>query len=265
LGTIEKMTSWRDLEALLDAAAGRASPIRFWWRDDDVGIDHPDFARLLELAARWSLPVALSVVPLRLAEATQAQIRGSAEATVLQHGLCHRNYAPPGEQQSELGWRDPDRIVQELIWGRMILENAFGTAFLAVLAPPWNRLDPCLLDRLPDCGFIGLSTSGRRRAAVPGLVQVNVHVDVVDWPHSRPGDRRFVGEGSALAQLGALMSADEPIGILTHHRHSDEAVWQFLARLLALLAGHPGAELHRAAELFVASPQPIPPPSISRR
>lgn len=259
---------WHRLQAILDAAAEEGRRLCFWWRDDDVGIDDPGFPRLLELAARRRVPVALAVVPLRLTEVVRARIAESDEATVIQHGFRHRNHAPVGAPQIELGGRDPELVMRELDWGRSILETAFGSRFLTVLAPPWNRLDPALLPRLGRCGFVGLSTGGQRvsPALLPGLAQVNVHVDPVDWRSSRPGDRRFVGEKAALAQLLAMANANEPIGIMSHHRGLSEAVWTFLERLFEILSSHPAAEVCAAPQLFrEGSAELRPTPSSLRR
>jgi hypothetical protein len=242
------MTSWRELEASLDAIAERGTAIRLWWRDDDAGRDQPALERLLELAERRQLPVALAVVPLWLEPQVQALIAASSRATVLQHGFAHVNHAPEGAKPIELGARDLSIITAELERGRSALIDAFGATFLAVLVPPWNRFDPKLIERLSVSGFSGLSTFGRRSAAeaAPSLLQVNAHLDPVDWR----GSRLFVGEAAALARLVELLDPDEPIGILSHHLVMDEAGWRFLDRLLGVLAGHPGARLCAAGELF---------------
>ncbi len=250
------MTGWRELEASLDAWAARGEAIRLWWRDDDAGRDHPALERLLELAERRDLPLALAVVPLWLDGSVQALIAASAKATVLQHGFAHANHAPPGAKAIELGGRDPATITPELSEGRAALIDAFGATCLAVLVPPWNRLDPGLTDRLTACGFTGLSTFGRRsaREAAPGLTQVNAHLDPVDWR----GNRLFVGEAAALERLCAALDPEEPIGILTHHLVMDEPGWAFLERLLEVLGRHPAARLCAAGELFEAAAPGVP-------
>jgi len=242
------MTSWRELEANLDAVAARGEAIRLWWRDDDAGRDHPALERLLELAARRDLPLALAVVPLWLEAPVQALIAASAQATVLQHGFAHANHAPPGARSIELGARPPATIAAELSRGRAVLLDAFGATFLTVLVPPWNRLEPHLIDRLTACGFSGLSTFGPRRdrAAAPGLAQVNTHLDPIDWR----GGRLFVGEAVALGRLVAALDPDEPIGILSHHLVMDEPGWRFLERLLEILTSHPATRICPAGELF---------------
>ncbi|HEX5795304.1 MAG TPA: polysaccharide deacetylase family protein [Geminicoccaceae bacterium] len=244
------MTSWREVEANLDAVAARGEAIRLWWRDDDAGRDHAALDRLLDLAARCDLPLALAVVPRWLEAPVQALIAASAQATVLQHGYAHANHAPPGASSIELGARTPAAIAAELSEGRAVLVDAFGATFLAVLVPPWNRLEPQLVERLRDCGFLGLSTFGRRpdREAAPGLIQVNTHLDPIDWR----GGRLFVGVAAALDRLVAALDPDEPIGILSHHLALDEPGWEFLERLLEFLARHPATRLCRASELFAS-------------
>ncbi|MGH6898597.1 MAG: polysaccharide deacetylase family protein [Geminicoccaceae bacterium] len=246
------MTGWVELQAALDGALERGDSIRVWWRDDDAGRDHSALPRLLELAECHEVPLALAVVPMWLESGAQARIAASPQATVLQHGFAHANHAPPESKSIELGGRGADIIVSELGRGRALLEDAFGCGFLAILVPPWNRLDDGLTGRLADCGFIGLSTFGRRALpeAAPGLPQVNTHLDPIDWR----GTRLFVGEAAALSPLIAVQGADEPIGILSHHLTMDEDGWGFLDRLVGMLAAHPGARLCPAAELFEAVP-----------
>lgn len=247
------MSGWHALETALDAVARDGKAIRLWWRDDDAGRGDPRLERLLELAERRALPLALAVVPVWLDADAQARIAASPQASVLQHGFAHRNHAPAGQKSCELGGRALATIEAELAQGREILVDAFGAAFLAVLVPPWNRIERQLTDRLRACGFAGLSTYGRRAApeAAPGLVQVNTHLDPIGWR----GERLFVGEVGALERLIAVLDPDEPIGILSHHLAMDEPGWRFLDRLLGVLAAHPGAVLCSATDLFEAAPQ----------
>jgi hypothetical protein len=246
------VTGWAELQTALDTVAERGESIRVWWRDDDAGRDHPALGRLLDLAACHDLPLALAVVPMWLEPGAQARIAASAHAMVLQHGFAHANHAPRAGKSIELGRRGAGTVLAELERGRALLEDAFGCAFLAVLVPPWNRLDDRLIERLSDCGFVGLSTFGRRALpeAARGVVQVNTHLDPIDWR----GTRLFVGEVAALTRLIAVLDADEPIGILSHHLAMDEAGWAFLDRLLSVLAAHPGARLCGPGELFEAAP-----------
>jgi len=242
------MTGWSALGATLDAVAARGEAIRLWWRDDDAGRDRPALGRLLDIAEARGVPLALAVVPAWLESRAQAEIAASSRASVLQHGYAHVNHAPAGAKSIELGGRDPALIQGELERGREVLREAFGALFLAVLVPPWNRIDPGLVDRLSDWGFIGLSGFGPRPAGVraDGLVQANTHLDPVDWR----GTRRFTGETAALGRLLEVLGGDEPIGILSHHLVMDEAAWDFLEQLLTLTGQHPGVRWCTAGEIF---------------
>lgn len=246
------MTRWAKLDDTLDAAARQGETLRFWWRDDDAGKTSPALIRLLEMAERQNLPLALAVVPDWLQPDVQGQIAACAEATVLQHGFAHASHAADGEKAIELGGRAVDRITGELRAGFTILEDAFGVAFLPVLVPPWNRIDAALHPHLRAAGYTGLSVFGRRTdpEIMPGVSLINTHVDPIDWR----GTRGFLGEDVVLDRLiEQLDGADEPIGILSHHLAMDEACWAFLERLFSTLASHPAARLCAAPYLFASS------------
>ena len=242
------MDGWRGLEDELDTwkRAGRTATL--WWRDDDATRDGPALRRLLSLVGALRLPVALAVVPAD-AEADLTDALGAApEAVVLQHGWDHVNRAVPPARKAELAAGRPWREVgAELARGRERLSALFPDRFLPVMVPPWNRIDPALVNRLPEAGFRGLSAyRARERAeAAPGLGQVNCHADPVDWR----GGRGFAGAEAVLAALvGHLRArregtadAAEPTGILTHHQVHDEPSWAFLAELAARVHRHAAA------------------------
>ena len=114
-----------------------------------------------------------------------------------------------------------------------------------------------LAEALPGAGFCGLSRFGPRRRidACAGLVQINTHVDVIDWR----GSRGFVGTQAALAQTLAhlqarrLENADpmEPTGLLTHHAVHDEATWVFIETFFVQTAAHGRAVWRNAPGLFL--------------
>jgi len=93
-------------------------------------------------------------------------------------------------------------VLGELGTGWLALERLFGGRAQSVMVPPWNRIAPGLVPTLPEIGFRGLSTFGRRRRARPvsGLLQINTHADLIDWK-SGGG---FAGEATV---LGALVAA----------------------------------------------------------
>lgn len=259
------MTGWQDLTRELDRwqAAGRTASI--WWRDDDAVKPSPALDRLLALSRRHGAGLALAVIPEScedsLPSALAAETEGSgAEVSVFQHGIAHANQAPAGEKKTELSAAvDLEQTLDRLRAGRKRLAALFGSRFLTVLVPPWNRIAPEIISRLPACGFTGLSTYKIRaqQQPAPGLLQVNSHLDLLRW---RP-ERGFLGESEALALLISHLEArrttedtaavsEEPTGILTHHLVHDEATWRFLDDLLECLGRHPATKLLAPSEAF---------------
>jgi len=244
----EEIARWRDLGRTVD----------LWWRDDDAATVGAPLERLLALRRNLGLPLALAVVPARADAALAARLGEEPDVGVLQHGYAHVNHAAPPAKKVELGAERPAMLVLgELGTGWLALEREFAAKALPVLVPPWNRIAPALVPTLPEIGFRGLSTFGRRARPQPvrGLVQVNTHLDPVDW-HS-PG-RGFVGLDRALTALvGALSAArtgpPEPIGVLSHHLAMDDATWDFLVSLWGRVMAAPGTRIWPAHELFLAS------------
>ncbi len=170
-------------------------------------------------------------------------------ATVLQHGIAHADHSVPPARKIELGGSAAlSDLVADLDRGRRRLAAAFGDRFLPVLVPPWNRVAPALLPRLPEAGLSAVSTFGPRGAAIPGLGRVNTHLDLVLW---REGGRPLPLD-RALSCLARLVAAhgDEPIGILSHHKVMDSDAFVALDRILALVQDHARARLASARELF---------------
>ncbi|HMA14767.1 MAG TPA: polysaccharide deacetylase family protein [Kiloniellaceae bacterium] len=250
--------AWRALEAELAAwhAAGRVAG--FWWRDDDAVAPSAALDRLLDLAAGHRADVALAVIPARAEPALARSLaEHPARTAVLQHGYAHLDHAPAGAKKCELVAPEArPAILEELARGRDRLEALLGERLLPVMVPPWNRIDAALLRRLPALGFAALSTYKARPCAAPapGLLQVNCHLDILQW---RP-ERCFVGTDAALALLTGHLAAkrsaaaedEEPTGILTHHQVHDADAWDFFEALLSFLGGHEAARLMPPRAVF---------------
>ena len=263
------MTGWSDLDRELGAwqRAGRGATL--WWRDDDAVAPSPALDRLLALSRDTGAPLALAVIPDRAAPALRtALLAGPEGLAVLQHGFAHRDHAPAGRKRMELGPARPAAaVLGELTAGGARLAALFGATGLllpAVLVPPWNRIDAALLPALPALGYRFLSrfaaratpraTSGATPGANLDLTEINAHVDIMRW--SEP--RGFAGEAACLGALcrhlegrrAGRCDPDEPTGLLTHHLVHDAAAWDFMARLLAVLTGHPATRFRAPAALF---------------
>ncbi|GAB4190076.1 MAG: polysaccharide deacetylase family protein [Thalassobaculales bacterium] len=214
------MTGWPEITAL--AAAGR---LRLWWRDDDAVADTPALRRLLAIAGRAGIRVGVAVVAGR---AEPGLVPALAGHRPLVHGWLHANHAPAGTKKSEFCAGRPEDDLRAAL-ARMA--GLFGPALVPALVPPWNRIDATLARALPGLGYRGLSTFGLWRAEGGPRLQVNTHVDIIDWH----GTRGFAGD-RVLAELAGRAAKGESTGVLTHHLVHDEAAWAFLERL----AGVPG-------------------------
>lgn len=244
----EELERWGD--------AGRAA--EFWWRDDDAARLTAPLTRLVSLSQRSEIPLALAAIPAGSEEAIFTDLPATVQ--VLQHGVDHRNRAPEGARSSEFPSGEPvDRSLARLADGRTRLRQLAGDRLVPVLVPPWNRFAPELVGMLPGIGIRGLSTRKARTAAepVPGLRQVNIHVDLINWR----GGRTFVGEAEALAvaiehlcaRRESRADAGEPTGWLTHHAVHDEPLWAFLDRLFEFTAAHGAVHWLAADEAFGAT------------
>ena len=238
--------AWQWLGGELDAWADKGHSVSFWWRDDDATEPSSALDRLAGLSDNWNVPLALAVIPGRLKPQLIDFLHSRKRITVLQHGYAHENHAVRHQRKLELGGtRDTATIISELEQGYQILERHFADRFNPVLVPPWNRIDSKLISRLNEIGFAGISTMKVRRNAYPspGLLQVNTHLDPVNWRHTGG----FIGVYPAIAILIQHLQArrigyrdkDEPTGILTHHLVQNDAVWRFIEELLQFLSNHP--------------------------
>lgn len=242
----DELGRWEDAGRIVD----------FWWRDDDATRPHPALARLTTLALDAQVPLGLAVIPDGAEPAMLAELHPGIE--VLQHGADHRNRAAAGEKSTEFPETEPQAAaLQRLAAGHARLQALAGARLLPVLVPAWNRFSALLIPCLADLGFRGYSTFAPRAAAyaVPGVRQVNTHVDLIAWRRGRG----FVGTERALAEAVEHLRArragtadgSEPTGWLTHHACHDEALWSFLARLFEETRDRPGVRWLRPAEVFL--------------
>lgn len=247
--------AWRSFHDEIARWCDAGRSVEFWWRDDDASQRTPALSRLFDLASDAGAPLALAIVP---NGAKQGLLEGVVPGVVaLQHGVDHRNRAEKGGKKTEFPLGESvDAALARLATGKAQLEQVAGSRALPVLTPPWNRLSAALVPYLAAAGYRGLSTYGVRKAAepVPGLRQVNTHVDVIDWKRGRC----FGGEdyvlGQAIRHLASRragqVDASEPTGWLTHHAVHDEAAWNFLARLFEATCGNAGVKWLHPADLF---------------
>ncbi len=256
-GRPSAIDTWAKLRQELDLWVESGKTATFWWRDDDASEETPQLHALDALSREMGIPVSIAVIPARLQSSLPQFLHARNHFIAMQHGYSHSSYAATGAKKIELGGkRSTDEILTELTTGHRRLGTAFGEQFLQVLAPPWNRIEPRVYAALTNAGFSGVSTMWTRESAYPlkGLLQVNTHLDPVDWRHGRG----FIGETSAIEQIHRHLSARrlpggdiaEPTGLLTHHLVQNDEVWAFCRTLFETLNRHPAVRWLNAREIW---------------
>ncbi len=228
------MTSDRIWQPLVEELARRQRAGRkaeFWLRDDDAVEPTPALDRLLGLTGEFAVPVTLAVIPAMTDGKLVARLDEAPHATVAIHGWAHRNHAPEGEKKQELGPHRPrEAVLEELARGLSRMTGLHGARAVAMLVPPWNRIDARLISDLASTGFTALSVYGPPKPA--SLAVINSNVDIMDW-HGTRGCR---DHGQLVQAIVAQLQHGEPVGLLTHHLVHDESAWLFLERLLTATA-----------------------------
>lgn len=236
------MADWGDLDVELAEWAAADIVPRLWWRDDDAQTVTPALERLLHLSDTFEVPVHLSVIPDGLQPDLAKRLGDADHAYVLQHGLSHINHEPKGGPASEVG-DTRDLVLQraDLQRGWDMLDAANMPRLLPALVPPWNRIGDASRQCLPDWGYTFLSSyEGRGDAAhVAGLTHIDAHLDPIRWKY----DRVFRGTDKMLNMLlehlhdRRTSAPSAPIGYVTHHLQTQDAIWNFSQALFARTRG----------------------------
>ncbi|MEJ8310910.1 polysaccharide deacetylase family protein [Agrobacterium larrymoorei] len=241
------MTEKKLLETL-DSFADRGAAADLWLRDDDATEPTPALDKLLALSERYAVPMTLAVIPQPTGGALAKRLESSERIDIAVHGWAHRNHAGPAEKKRELGLHRPtDTVLAELQSGFEKLQNLFPSRFTPMLVPPWNRIDPDIVDGLPALGYRALSVYGPEKTAP--LFLLNTHVDIIDWRGTRGGKDHDLLFAETAERMVVAEQGTRTTGILTHHLDHDEAAWTFLDRLFSLTANHPGCRWRSAGSL----------------
>ena len=240
----------------LDKWRARGRVATLWWRDDDLGVPTGKLDPLLATAGDLDLVPMLAVVPAWASPELPERLAGQS-ARIAVHGLNHVDHEAGRGEKSEFGMARPRaERVRDIAEAKQRLADVFGPDLIACFVPPWNRFAPDLVPILPELGFCGLSSFAPRRAEMPapGLVQVNTHIDLIDWR----GDRGFIGANAMAVALATQLrgrrtkssGGDEPIGLLSHHLEMSVSDWRGFTSVCAMLKTHGAANLLDPRDLF---------------
>ena len=127
---------------------------------------------------------------------------------MLQHGWRHDNHAFAGKKSEFPAGRNPSKVSADLAAGAARLRALFGSRFVPILAPPWNRFAAEFLPLLAPAGIAGLSVmAAGRPSELPGGVvrdgafKAQTHrLQQAHGPTRRPGVRHAQGGRVAAAR-----------------------------------------------------------------
>jgi len=235
---LTSMTSlFEPLRCALDASA---TPVTFFFRDDDIGWDDDRLLELLDIFSRYSVPVDLAVIPAAISIGMARTLRARAEASpelvaVHQHGFAHVNHEPEG-RKCEFG---PSRSApdqrRDIDCGRRRLADVFGPIVQPIFTPPWNRCTEATGRCLRELGFAILSRDATARPLESaGLVELPIRMD---WAARHKGIR--LDHPQLVQHLSREIRASGPVGIMFHHTLMDTVERAVASELLGVLASHP--------------------------
>lgn len=234
------MDNWLDpLRAALDVAA---TPVQFFFRDDDAGWRDDRLDALLDLFGDHGVPIDLAVIPQaltpRLADALLARRTIHKTALGLHlHGFSHANYETAGRKCEFGASRRLAEQMMDIAAGQRRLQGLLGASVDPIFTPPWNR---CTQDTVGCLSALGFETLSRNRGAASLELGPLRALDVaVDWLKQKNGVRHTPGKIGAL--LAAAAHERGPLGVMLHHAVMDEDDLRLLAELIGLLGRHPHA------------------------
>ncbi|HVG35720.1 MAG TPA: hypothetical protein VM911_21895 [Pyrinomonadaceae bacterium] len=250
------MSAWlAELRHALDASP---HAVAFFFRTDDAGWSDDRLLELLDLFARYSLPINIAAIPIALTFSIAAELRSRIEAepdrvAIHQHGFSHQNHESVG-RKCEFGAARAAALQQsDIESGKKRLFDLIGPRVSPVFTPPWNRCTSVTGECLRRAGLHILS---RDATAAPlnldGLYELPV---TIDWFARRKGVRLSQHElGEALA---ASVRTSDPVGIMFHHALMDADEQRRAGELLALLASHQNAQCYLMERIITELSQDI--------
>ncbi|MEL7092702.1 MAG: polysaccharide deacetylase family protein [Pseudomonadota bacterium] len=230
---------WSPLRYALKQCRAAGIETRFWWRDDDAVEVTPALEQLAQLADAFDLKIHLAIIPAGATHDLATYCKGAPFLPVV-HGWAHRDHSEGGDKKNE--FQTPrEGAIDDAARGFDRMHALFGADLRAMFVPPWNRISDAVVNALPPLGFTELSTYGPRSAvqAAPGLVQINTHLDPIDWR----GGGGLIDAENLVTRAAAHFTdraegradADEPYGLLTHHIVHDPAIWAFATEIITEL------------------------------
>ncbi|MEW6129115.1 MAG: hypothetical protein AB1757_18900 [Acidobacteriota bacterium] len=221
----------------------RATPVTFFFRDDDAGWSNDRLFALLDVFARYELPIDLAAIPqattIALAEHLLKRLASTPElVAVHQHGFAHLNHELQGKKTEFGATRSAQLQMKDISSGREKLFELFGAHLQPIFTPPWNRCSRVTGHCLSELGFRILSRDHTAEACnIVGLSELPV---CIDWFKQQRGIR--LTNEQIGSQIATAVQQKPVVGIMLHHALIDEKERHSLQDLLRLLTHHPAVQ-----------------------
>src|SRR5215468_1865296 len=234
-------SSLAQLKSALAERQQQASPLRLFFRDDDVDEDEATLRRLLRLFLRRGAPLNLGVIPGRLTAAgaellAQSLNAAPASLELNQHGWRHLNHEREGRKCEFGPGRTYAEQLADIARGQARMTGAFGPRWFPVFIPPWNRCAEDTYRAIDQLGFRALSAK-RGNSVVTGyrFKEISITLDLYRWR----GGARLKPSEEIFEDLIVQIPREQTIGVMLHHKLMDERAFSFLGALLDTLASYP--------------------------
>lgn len=223
------------VEQAVDMA--RVSPVRVFFRADDIGVPGKRLFRLMDTFYDHRVPLCPALVPAWLNSQRWDVLRKiDVKSPQLwcwhQHGWRHVSHEIQGKKQEFGPRRSIEDIRMDIVRGREKLERLIQDRFMPVFTPPWNRCDGRTLSILKNNGFKAIS---RHHHSMPktgkGFPDLCVNVDL----HTRLETTPEEGWQGLWNELKAAVVSGT-CGIMIHHQRMNPSAFEFIELLLGMIA-----------------------------
>ncbi len=224
----------------------RVKATQLFFRADDIGVSAMSFTALCRLFSHFGVPLALATVPAWLNEKRAPSLFNVASPSDPlwcwhQHGWRHVNWEKNGKK-SEFGTSRTETQKWRDLWrGYHKMRSIFGTQFLPVFTPPWNRMSRDTLLLLQQIGFEAVSCDETipKRSRKVKIRNFRICLDL----HTRKIQHPQYAYDELMEGCANLFISREPAGIMIHHNRMNLNAFLFLAHFLDLAIRSPSIEI----------------------
>lgn len=224
-----KSLLWNKVSTLV-----KKNKVKFWFRDDDAGIDNKSLDNLMQYLKDKKINLLIAAIPALSDNKLKTILDKYDNYVIGQHGYSHTNYS-----ESDLSeypdTRKKEVIADELIKGNRILSNLFKDKYNKVFIPPWFEVGSTTKKLLKEHNYLAISNYWNNRINSNEMIEINSQVDLVDWDNAYT----FGGEDYVLNQIiSEIELGNACIGILLHHERIGKETYCFLDKLIEIILEH---------------------------